>query len=160
MVSLPAHKLSAHSATNTAEPTLVAVPAAVSPPPPSHAHLRGSDAAPTPPERSPVVQLQGLAAARLNHQSGERRSSTGHVDTAATTTSIITKLLNPGGGDEKTVYMGSGAPHPADHANPNGYYERRDVISLDHGTLRTIEGRAGTIFRWLRAAPDAAQLLG
>ena len=48
--------------------------------------------------------------------------------------------------------MGSGAPYPADHANPNGYYERRDVISLDYGTLRTIEKGA-----WYNFPPGFAQ---
>ena len=101
------------------------------------------------------ADIQGVAAARLGGKQKRRaavivmgmsRSGT------SLTTSIITKLLNPGGGDEKTVYMGSGAPYPADHANPNGYYERRDVISLDYGTLRTIEKGA-----WYNFPPGFAQ---
>ena len=51
------------------------------------------------------------------------------------TSSLVSEVLL---GRTPQSWRGSGAPLPADGANPLGYYERRDVVSLNYELIRAL----------------------
>lgn len=53
-------------------------------------------------------------------------------------TSLTTSMMSALLGGAAEVWRGSGAPYPADRANPGGYFERQDVVRLNYDALRAL----------------------